>query len=340
MGKTAENTLWAATAPPGPTTTALDGELTADVVIIGAGFTGLRAALELSTAGADVAVVDAGEIGAGASGRSGGQVNPALPFVSPDELHRRVGPVYSDRLIDAATRSADTVFDVIRRHNIPCDARQHGWVRADHCARQADMSRQHAEAWRRRGAEMEIIGGNELRQLTGTSTYNSGIYTARGGAVQPLAFARGLARAAQTHGANLFCRTPITQLTRNGGRWTVSARQGEIQCDCVILATNAYSGAYPGAVRTRLAKTVLPLVPIQVATEPLDPAVIEDILPSGATISDTRRVIMYARREPDNRIVFGSLGYQRWDGSIAGHDWLIRDARRVFPQLRKAAWPY
>ncbi|MFV0474998.1 MAG: NAD(P)/FAD-dependent oxidoreductase [Pikeienuella sp.] len=328
--------LWRETAPGLDPHPPLDEALSVHALIIGAGFTGLRAALALAEAGRDVAVVDAEHVGWGASGRSGGQVNPALPFVGPDELRRRVGETHAERMVRAAVGSADELFDLVRTRQIECGARQNGWLRVDHCRKAAETSRAVSSGWAPYGAEFRIVGGEELARLSGSTAYRSGVLTHGGGAVQPLAFVRGLARVAESAGARIFGESPVTALRRRDGAWIATCRGREIRAEWVIVATNAYSDSLiPG-----LRRSVIPLVPIQIAADNLPDEVIGTILPEGHTISDTRRVIMYARREPGNRMVFGSLGRMGRGGAITGHDWLIRDAGRVYPQLRGVNWKF
>src|SRR4051812_33390213 len=117
--------LYAATARPGPATPPLDGDTTADVVVIGAGFTGLSTALHLAEQGANVVVLEAHEVGWGASGRNGGQVNPGLKW-DPDDVEKTFGPDLGPRLIRFAWGAPETTFSLIRRYQIECDARQGG----------------------------------------------------------------------------------------------------------------------------------------------------------------------------------------------------------------------
>ncbi len=328
--------LWAATAPEAIGAGALPGDLDVDVTIVGAGFTGLRAALVLAQAGTRVAVLEAGDIGWGASGRNGGQVNPMLPFNGPDRLKSLVGSRYLDRLAEVSLNSADELFELIRTHQIACDARQNGWLRVDHCRKVQASSRANAERWNQFGANMTYVSGSDLHALTGSKIYHSGVLAPKGGAVQPLALARGVARAAHNAGAQIFTHSPVTALAQDGNRWVATTRKGRVRSHWVILATNGYTGdLLPG-----LSQTIIPICPVQIATDPLPDEVIREILPKGQTISDTRRVIMYARREPDNRMVFGGHGKMNRAGEIVGHDWLIKDAMRIFPQLRGVDWSY
>jgi len=323
------DSLWVNTATPLAPNPALEGDSSCDVVVIGAGFTGLRAALQLGEAGSRVIVLDAGDVGWGASGRNGGQVNPMLPFNTPDKLMQLVGPKYFDRLTETSLDSADALFALINQYGIDCQARQKGWLRVDHCEQARKVSASNTEIWNRYGADMQVVEGDEVARLSGSSHYRSGVVAPRGGAVQPLSLARGLARAAMEAGVTIHGQTAVTGLSEKGKGWTVKTASGKVSAEWVIFAANGYTdGLCDG-----LAQSIIPLVSIQIASDPLSPRQIESILPEGHTISDTRRVIMYSRREPDDRLVFGSVGKLGANEQFAGFEWLLRDARRVFPQL-------
>jgi len=149
-----------------------------------------------------------------------------------------------------------------------------------------------------------------------------------------MSLVRGLARVARAAGVKIYGRSKVERLEQTEGGWVAHTAQGQSRSSWVILATNGYSDELmPG-----LSETILPVTPIQIGTEPLSDDQIGELLPGGQTISDTRRVIMYARREPDNRMVFGGLGKALGNGEIGGHDWLIQDATRIFPQLKGVSW--
>ncbi len=331
-----QNSLWFETASalePGPV---LDSDFDVDAVVIGAGFTGLRAALRLAEAGTRVVVIDAFDVGWGASGRSGGQVNPMLPFNTPDQIRKLVGPGFFESLTQVSLNSADELFELIKTYKIDCQPRQNGWLRVDHCDKARRVSRSNAEIWNRLGADMQAVEGDEVRRLSGSAIYRSGIVVPKGGSVQPLSLARGLARAARDAGAEIYSRSPVSALHRNGAKWLVETARAKVTTDWVILATNGYSDE----LFSGLAKSILPLVPIQIATAPLKPEQIAEILPHGHTISDTRRIIMYARRERDDRMVFGGHGHLDKNNQAAGFDWLVHDVTRIFPQLEGVDWRY
>lgn len=328
--------FWQVTAPDRPQGQVLDTDLTCDVAIIGAGFTGLCAALDLAEAGSDVVVFDAEDVGFGASGRSGGQVNPMLTVKRPGDLRKAVGDTYFERMAEVSLASADALFALVKKYNIDCEARQKGWIRADHNQKAKAISRAAAEEWNRFGAGFEFLDGAEIERLTGSPTYDSGTVSAKGGAVQPLGLVRGLAKAAEAAGAKIYAKARAENLERVDQRWRMSVGGKSVRADRVILTTNGYTdGLFSG-----LKRAVLALSPIQIATGPLSDDELSPVLPEGHTISDTRRLTMYSRREPNGSVIFGGIGYQRLVERLGGFQWLLRDAPRVFPSIKPESWRY
>lgn len=328
--------LWLANSDSTEPNAPLAGQTTADVTVIGAGFTGLRAAHKLAESGSNTVVLDAADVGFGASGRNGGQVNPILPFNGPEQVRKLVGDKYFERLTEFSLGSADNLFEYIRHHQIVCQARQNGWLRVDHCEKAKHASRSAAEAWNRHGADIEFVDGEALQKLSGSPEYQSGILAPRGGAIQPLALAHGIAQAAKKDGARIYGKTPATRLVQTTDGWTVETPAGSIKSKWVVIATNGYSDSLVQGLKSAL----IPFVSVQIATPRLSPKVINSILPGGQTLSDTRRVIIYTRREPDDRIVIGSHGNLKRDGSLTGFKWLKKEAVRIFPQLDGVEWEY
>jgi glycine/D-amino acid oxidase-like deaminating enzyme len=330
-----QDSLWASTAEPTPSTPPLSGDRRADVAVIGAGFTGLRAALTLAEAGSDTVVLEAAESGWGASGRTGGQVNPLLPENTPESIAAMIGGEAAEKLCRLAMDSADELFALIQRTGIHCDPRQEGWLRVAHCRSAARTWTRQCESWIKAGADIEIFEGERLASLTGSRVYTMGSLARRGGAVQPLSLARGLADKAIAAGAVIHGSTPALSLERGEGRWTVTTPGGSVVADKVLLCTNGYTDKlWPG-----LAKSVVSLTAVQVASEPLPDAVRDSILPGGQTFSDTRRTILYGRREPEGQLLLGSIG-QDDAGTAADFKRIHREAVRVFPQLADVKWRY
>jgi glycine/D-amino acid oxidase-like deaminating enzyme len=328
--------LWAATAEPQAPTSNLDGQLRADVAIVGGGYTGLSAALHLAEAGVDAVVLEAGEPGFGASGRNGGQVIPGLKH-DPDTLVAMFGENRGRDLVAFAGETAERTFELIRRHAIACDARQSGWLQPAPDAAKLEKIYARAEQWSRHaGVDARLMGRADVTELTGTDSYVGGWIDPRGGTVQPLSYARGLARAATDAGARVVSRALVRELSRGDGSWTVSTDTGQVQADRVILATNGYTGGlWPG-----LERTVLPATSVQVATEPLTPELRDKVLPGGYPVSDARRLLNYMHVDAAGRFVIGGRG--SFGGRMPERHFrrLRRLAVRMFPGLSDVAWSH
>src|SRR5256886_6553372 len=183
--------LWSVTAPAGPACEALAGAWGAQAAVIGAGYTGLSAALHLAQAGREVVVLEAADIGAGASGRIGGQV---IPGVKPDRdtLEQIFGPDAGARAVATVAAGPDLVFELIARHGLRCDAVRAGWIQPATSEAALLQLAGRVEQWRRRGAAGEFLSRQEGLRLTGSGCYCGGVPDPRGGTVQPASFSRRL----------------------------------------------------------------------------------------------------------------------------------------------------
>jgi glycine/D-amino acid oxidase-like deaminating enzyme len=235
-----------------------------------------------------------------------------------------------------AGAAADVVLDLVARHKIACHAQPCGWIAAaPHAAALASL-RARTEQWQRRGASVELLDRAPIEALTGTTAYVGGMLDRRAGALHPLAYARGLARAAQRAGAGLHGRTAARRLEPDGAGWRVVTDAGAVRARTVILATNAYTDdLWPG-----LRRTVLPIQSYQVATEPLPEDVRRRVLPGGQVVSDLRRVLFYFRLDPDGRLLMGGRGPLDDRGDPALFARLEAIARRLFPGLGAPRWTH
>jgi glycine/D-amino acid oxidase-like deaminating enzyme len=327
--------LWSATTEPPNPAPPLEGERRADVLVVGAGYTGLSAALHLAERGADVVVLDAAAPGWGASGRNGGQVIPGLKE-DPDELERRLGVERGRRLWKLCGDAAGFVFDLCARHKIPCQAQPCGWISAAPGLAGLEVCRARVEQWQRRGAPVELLDRERVAELTGTHAYAGGLLDRRGGALHPLAYARGLARAATAAGATIHGGTRAIDLRSGAGGWRVGTAAGAVTAPSAILATNAYTDdLWPG-----LRRSVVPLQSYQVATRPLPAEVRRLVLPGGHVVSDLRRVLFYFRLDAEGRLLMGGRGPLRDAGDPALFRRLELTATRFFPQIGTPEWEY
>ena len=296
--------LWARTAAPPPGLPVLRGPVEADVAIVGAGFTGLSTALHLAEAAPGLAtvVLEAEEPGFGASGRNNGQVIPTLTRPDPDDLVARLGPERGERFVALVRDSAAFTFALIRRLGIDCEAVQAGWIQPAHSPERFErVSRKRFEQWARRGAEVELLEPERLAERLGSEAWFGGWAARTGGHLNPLAFARGLARAVVARGVGLFARSPVTGLERRGARWRLATPGGSVEARRVLLATAAYSGP-PTEV---LARTFVPFRPWMLASEPLGENVRRSVVPGGEAVSDTRADLRFLRWTIDGRLVSG-----------------------------------
>jgi glycine/D-amino acid oxidase-like deaminating enzyme len=324
---------WTVAAPP--PARSLKGDRRADVVVVGAGFTGLSAALHLAERGADVVVLDSAEPGWGGSGRNGGQVIPGLKD-DPDDLERKFGPETGRRMWEISGGAADFVFELIARHKISCEAQQCGWISAAPTASAVAVLRARVDQWQRRGAPVELLDRQRVAELTGTTLYVGGLLDRRAGVVQPLDYVRGLARAAREAGAAIHGRSPVTGIESRGGAWRAATPAGSVTAKTLILATNAYTDdLWPG-----LRRTVIPVQSYQVATRPLPEDIRRRVLPGGQAVSDLRRILYYFRLDPEGRLLMGGRGPLNDTGDPALFARLEAVAARFFPQIGAPRWEH
>lgn len=327
--------LWSATAAPGPALAPLTESVRAQVVIIGAGYTGLSAALHLAAAGRDVVVLDAADVGERASGLNGGQVIPGVKH-DPDTLEEMFGPVIGSRLVDTVASGPDVVFDLIQRHEIACAATRTGWLQPATSAAAMAMITSRVAQWHRRGADVELLSAAETARLTGSQRYVGGWIDRRGGTVQPLSYVRGLARAARGAGAQIFCNSPATDLEELEREWRIQTPGGSVVSAMVILATDAYTDRLVDPLR----RTLIPVPSFQVATEPIPEKLRQTILPEGQSASDTWHLLRYFRLDATGRLVMGSRGtFADVPAAVAARHH-YRAVREIFPQLEGIRYEY
>jgi len=300
----AQNPLWEATAEPAPHLSPLEGVAEAEVAIVGAGFSGLSTALALAERGVAVAVLEAVAPGAGASGVSGGQVIPGLRHFVAD-LIAEYGESLGRRLHEHGARDADATFALIERHGIACEATRNGWLQVADSTPEMEACRQRARAWAEWGAPARALEAEEVRAITGAEGYLGGWMDERGGTVQPLSLARGLARAALAAGARIHAPARVTAIHPDGRDWRLETATGHLRARRLLLAANTAGGAlWPG-----LAATMIPVWSFQTATAPLPAG--SPVLPGRQAVSDTRRVLRYWRRDAAGRLVVGGKGTLR-----------------------------
>lgn len=329
------DSLWTATANPAPDCPPLRGRDEVEVAIIGGGYTGLSAALHLAERGVSVAVLEAETPGWGASGRNGGQVNPGLKG-DPDDLEARFGTDMGRRMTEFSGGAGQYTFDLIARLGIDCAARQAGWLQTFRNATGEALLRTRTEQWNRRGVPLHLLSRDEAAAVLGTSAYRGAMIDPRGGNLHPLNYALGLAQAAQAAGARIHGHSRVTALAAEGAGHVLRTEAGELRARRVLIGTNGYADA----VSAPMNRAVVPVRSIQVATEVLPEAVAQTILPQGHSPSDSRRLVLYYRKDPQGRFVMGGRGAYT-AGSTRRHLQALREVSvQLFPQLAGVPWRY
>jgi glycine/D-amino acid oxidase-like deaminating enzyme len=322
--------LWEETAVPAPRFEPLLGAARARVLIIGAGYLGLSAALHIAEAGGDPIVLEAEAPGWGASGRNGGQLIPGLKH-DPEEIEAALGRERGERLWRFAGGTADFVFTLVERLGLRAEARRTAWVQGIHSEKAALRARARAEQWRSRGADVAYVEAAEAERLTGANIYVGAFVDRRAGCLQPLSYARELARAARAAGARIHVGSRVVSLERRGDVWAArTASGGGVRAEIVLLCANAYSdGLFPELPRSIVAATSL-----QIATEPLPEKLRGVILPGGEVLSDTRKAIRYWRLDAAGRLLMGGRGPYREPGGERDWAHLVREVNTLYPALR------
>src|SRR6266849_8255889 len=327
--------LYADTAVPPAGTPPLDADKTVSVAVIGGGFAGLSTALHLAERGIDVIVLEAQEPGWGASGNNGGQLNPGLKL-DPDTIEATFGAELGRRMIAFAYNTPVFTLDLIRRHRIACEARQKGTLRAAYHEANAAAVEKTAEQCIRRGMPVTVLDRNALREATGTDRYVRSMLDRRGGDLQPLSYARGLAGAAIAAGAAIHGQTPATSLRREGGRWRIETPRAVVRAEKVLVATNGFTDdLWPG-----LRRTIVPVFSSIAATEPLPDEVARQIMPARSVLYENGHITVYYRIDASNRLLMGGRGPMQWISDPSAVNYLTRYAVRLWPTLRGINWTH
>jgi gamma-glutamylputrescine oxidase len=298
---------YAATAEPLPRLAPLRGGARADVCVVGAGYTGLSAALHLAEAGLDVVLLEAQRVGFGASGRNGGQLGSGQRM-EQTALERLVGEGDARHLWHLAEEAKDLVKHLVARHTIDCHLKP-GVAHA--CFNAREMAEEHAYAehlaTRYGYDQLETLEAEAMRALCPSPAYHGGTLDMGAGHLHPLAYALGLARAAQAAGVRIHEGSEVHDI-RRGARVRVATDAGHVEADHLILACNGYLGGLDGRVAAR----VMPINNFIVATAPLGDEAAR-VLTRDVAVADTKFVVNYFRLSHDGRLLFGggeSYGYR------------------------------
>jgi glycine/D-amino acid oxidase-like deaminating enzyme len=324
--------LWAATAPAGPSLPALKGDQATDVVVIGAGFTGLSTAIHLREMGVGATIVEAVEPGWGASGRNNGQVIPTLSGHDPSAMVKRHGEA-GERFNAVLRDSAAYLFDLVRKYDIEAEAEQAGWVQPVHSPGRLKLAEKRVKEWTALGAPVELLDREAVSQMLGSNAWFGGFWNRTGGHINPLALTRGLAKVASSLGVVIYARSPAVSMAHGNVRWTVKTANGSVSARALVLATNAYTGEFEKRLAPQIAREVIPVLSWQMATKPISDNVAKTVIPRRQAMSDTHRELYFARWDARNRLVTGGASMFPGPAGAPLRKPVAERLQRLWPQI-------
>ena len=301
-----------------------------DVLVIGAGYTGLNAAIETARGGLSTTVLDAGLPGEGCSTRNGGQISTSVK-PSLDQLTSRFGRERALAIRAEGANALQWIESRIASENIDCNFQRCGRFHAAHTPTHFGKLVDEVQALRREAIEVEPISRTDQRDHLGTDVYHGGLFFPNHASLHPARYHRGLLQSAEDAGASVVAYCAALDIQREGNRFRVQTEKGTIHCGDVIVATNGYTGP----VTPWLQRRAIPIGSYIIATEPLPLKLVDELFPDNRIASDTCKVVYYYRASPDRqRVVFGGrVSAGEIDPHLSAKR-LQAHMCRVFPQLQ------
>ncbi|MEX2123437.1 MAG: FAD-binding oxidoreductase [Woeseia sp.] len=291
--------LWSRSSNRFSGTQVLDSEESADVAIVGGGLTGLSTALHLREKGYECVVIEAGKPGDGATGRAGGLVAPDFVIDTVASISQRFGPRQGERFARLVGSSAKTTFDLIAEYRIDCQHQQQGFV-VPAASKSATRSLDdRGKQWRSLGFPVTTLDEKGTHASIGTSLYRTALYFEQGGALNPLAYATGLAETVSGMGARVFVNSPVNELRRVGRRWRVLTNGGSVDAERVVLAANDGNLKLHPALQN----TAVPMLVYEYATRVLTTEEVRHNMGSALPYTDRQPYLFTARLDSESRLI-------------------------------------
>ena len=313
---------------------ALEGAKSADICVVGAGFTGVSTALALAERGYSVALVEANRIGWGASGRNGGQIINGISGL--DRIRKQHGDGVADILWDLKWRGNDLIRERVAKYGIQCDLKD-GYAEVATKPGQTEWFAEYVEEREQHDAPptWEIWDREQTRELLGTDAFHGTFVCFRDGHLHPLNLCIGEARAAHGLGVQIFEQSPVTGID-HGARPRVTTANGHVDADAVVLAGNAYSQFEP----KHLSNLVFPAGSYISATEPLSDDVANEINARDVAVCDLNEVVDYYRLSADKRLLYGGACNYSGRDPASIKEYILPRMLNVYPQLRDVRIDY
>ena len=328
------NSYYAASANTIPDYPQLEGAQSCNVCIVGGGFTGINAALELSERGYKVIVVEANQVSWGASGRNGGQLIGGIS--GEDGINKFQDKDISELLWDMRWAGNDIVRQRVEKYKIDCDLK-FGYIDVSIKPRHWQSLQKEYESLQKRTFphELRLVPQTEIREVLGTEAYTGGLINMANGHLHPLNLCIAEAAAAVEQGTRIFERSTVTRI-EHGSKAKVYTDKGHVESDFVILAGNAYHALeqkHAGGV-------VFPAGSFIIATEPLSEALVKDINPLDLAVCDPNYVLDYFRLSADRRMLFGGRCNYSGRDPLSIKKTMLPRMVKIYPQLKDVKVDY
>lgn len=325
---------YAATAHHAPARPMLIGDTSADVCIVGAGYTGLVTAIELAAKGLTVTILEAESVGWGASGRNGGQIVTGFNK-GMDKIEGWVGKADGRHLWDLSEEAKSMLSDLVDRHGIDCDLKWGYLLTALKPRHMVGLEEHKTELEGLGYHKTRLVGRDEVRSMVATEAYLGGLLDEGSGQLHPLNYALGLAVAAEKLGVRIYEGSRVVRIDTGANPKAVTAT-GTVSAKFLVLAGNAYLGGLCPPIRAQ----VMPAGTYIIGTEAMAPERAKALIPSGIAVADINFVLNYYRRSKDNRFLFGGgVSYSGFDRPDLKQS-LRRTMLKYFPQLADLAIDY
>ena len=300
-----------------------------DCLVVGSGYTGLSAAIEIARGGRSVMVLDSGEVGSGCSTRNGGQISTSIKPSLTALAHKH--GMESARAIRSEGHTAlQWIEDFVTREQIDCDFNRCGRFHAAHAPQQFSNLVQQTKDLQSEGIEAEVVTRDEQHRELGTDAYFGGVVFPRHASVNPAKLHRGFLQAALDAGVHVTPNCAVTEISRNKDSFNIETERGAVTAGDVVVATNGYTSALTPWMKRR----VIPIGSYVITTQQLPTELVDKLFPTNRIASDTCKVVYYYRSTPDRkRIMFGGRVTASETNPVKSAPKLFEDMCRIFPEL-------
>ncbi len=314
--------MWEATEKERKSRTSLKGDKECEVVIIGGGYSGLSTAYHLQKKNCQTVVLEKGRIGDGASGKNGGQILTGY-VLSMSTLAKKYGFHKAKQMFALSLDSIDLIEKIIKDHDMDCGFHREGHMYAAYKpSHLEDLKREQEILYRDFNHEVTILDKNEMQHELNSAFYAGGCIDEKSAIFHPLNYALRLADVTEQLGGTIYEHSEALKIERNSkGKVIVTTQEGRVIADQIVIVTNAYSGN----IHKDIGRSVIPVESIMIATEPIQPDVLNGLITKNRAISDTKNLLYYFRKTDDHRLAFGG----------SGRTTSKRDAKQLFMQLHE-----